>query len=110
MGKASDLTGEVFADGAITVLKRVENGKNRHARWLCQCECGNTFVEYGLNLKNGNRVSCGCRKKKGFNEPMSDEQAKMPSISLSRLKQTSDPYQNLANAIVAVAVDDIAKP
>jgi hypothetical protein len=40
---------------------------------------------------------------------MPEAQMKTPSNSLSRLKGASDPYQNLANAIVAVAVDDYRK-
>ena len=107
MGKAKDLTGHTFADGSITVLRREENGKTRDSRWLCQCKCGNTFVEYGMNLKNGNRRSCGCQKKgRLVGEPMTDEQMKRPSTTLYRLKKSGNPYQDLANAIVAVAVDD----
>lgn len=107
MGKIDDLTGRQFADGAITVLRRAENGKGRHARWLCRCKCGNTFVEYGLNLKNGNRRSCGCLKRGELaNEALSGEQMKLPSASLYRLRKTSDPYRDLANAIVTVAADD----
>lgn len=107
MSRTKDLTGQTFADGSIVVLHRAENGKTRNSRWLCQCKCGNTFIEYGLNLKNGNRRSCGCQRKGGLaGEPMTDEQMKRPSTTLYRLKRTSDPYQDLANAIVAVAVDD----
>lgn len=107
MSRAKDLTGQTFADGSIVVLRRAENGKTRNSRWLCQCKCGNTFVEYGLNLKNGNRQSCGCQRKGSLaGETMTDEQMKRPSTTLYKLKRTSNPYQDLANAIVAVAVDD----
>lgn len=107
MSRAKDLTGQTFAGGSIVVLRRVENGKTRNSRWLCQCKCGNTFVQYGLNLKNGNCRSCGCQKKGVLvDEPMTDEQMKHSSATLYRLKRTSDPYQDLANAIIAVAVDD----
>lgn len=83
MSRAKDLTGQTFADGSIVVLRRAENGKTRNSRWLCQCKCGNTFVEYGLNLKNGNRQSCGCQRKGGLaGEPMTDEQMKHPSTTL----------------------------
>lgn len=38
---------------------------------------------------------------------MDKEQMRQTSVSLDRLrKDASDPYQNLANAIVAVAADD----
>ena len=32
--------------------------------YLCQCDCGNTKVVYGHNLKTGNTKSCGCLSKK----------------------------------------------
>lgn len=40
MGRpAADLTGQVF--GRLIVIKRKENANDGHARWLCQCSCGN---------------------------------------------------------------------
>ena len=87
----------------IKVLRRAENKNDRNSRWVCQCECGNTFIEYGLNLKAGKRKSCGCLRK---NE-MSEIEMRQPAESLHYLQQNSgDPWQNLANAIVAVAADD----
>lgn len=103
MGKAEDLCGRQFADGMITVLARVESDKNRNSKWLCLCSCGNKFEEYALNLKAGRRSSCGRCDRVGLYE----SQMKQPSVSLSRLRNgMSDPWQDLANAIVAVAVDD----
>lgn len=103
MGKAEDLTGCIFGDGMIKVLRRAENKNDRNSRWVCQCECGNTFIEYGLNLKARKRKSCGCLRK---NE-MSEIEMRQPAESLHYLQQNSgDPWQNLANAIVAVAADD----
>lgn len=32
--------------------------------YLCQCDCGNTKVIYGHNLKTGNTKSCGCLSRK----------------------------------------------
>lgn len=102
MGKADDLTGKVFNDGMITVLKRVES-VSRKSRWLCLCKCGNTFTAYGFNLKSGSTKSCGCIGNDGLDK----NQMRKPSISLYRLsKSDENPYQNLANAIIAVAVDD----
>lgn len=102
MGKADDLTGRVFNDGMITVLRRADSNR-RKTRWLCLCGCGNTFTAYGFNLKSGNTKSCGCMGK----SELGGVQMKRPSISLYRLKKDDDdPYRNLANAIVAVAADD----
>ena len=59
MGRpAIDLTGQVF--DRLTVIKRVENANDGHARWLCQCSCGNTTIVSSNVLKKGNTKSCGC--------------------------------------------------
>ncbi|HJJ89374.1 MAG TPA: hypothetical protein O0W81_04640 [Methanocorpusculum sp.] len=102
MRKADDLTGRVFNNGMITVLRRIDS-KSRKPRWLCLCGCGNTFTAYGFNLKSGNTKSCGCLSKTELGQARMERS----SISLYRLKKDeNDPYRNLANAIVAVAADD----
>lgn len=58
MGKLIDLTGQRF--GRLTVVGRAENAKDGHARWLCKCDCGNTTVVGGNDLKKGTSRSCGC--------------------------------------------------
>ena len=69
-----DLTGQIF--GRLTVVKRVENSKSGHTRWLCLCECGNEVIVYSTNLIRGITKSCGCYNrevvsnmfKKGYGE------------------------------------------
>ena len=61
MGKFIDLTGQKF--GRLTVIKRAENDKSNRVQWLCQCECGNTKVIRGNDLKLGNIKSCGCLRE-----------------------------------------------
>lgn len=57
-----DLTGKQF--GKLTVISREADyvsPKGTHkSRWLCQCECGNTTVVIGDNLRTGNTTTCGC--------------------------------------------------
>ena len=53
-----DLTGEEFGD--LIVLGRSPIGYKKP--WKCQCICGNITFAHGFHLKNGKRVSCGCRK------------------------------------------------
>lgn len=99
MGRpTSSLVGQRF--GSLTVIERAENPDNRQAKWLCRCEeCGGTYIAYGLNLKSCRITSCGCKRL--------ESNLGQTSASIDYLrKNVSDPYQNLANAIVAVAVDD----
>ena len=64
MGRpAENLIGKKF--NRLTVIRRATEeewprGSGRHAKWLCQCDCGNyTFVQ-SSDLKNGGTKSCGC--------------------------------------------------
>ena len=60
-----DLTGERF--GRLVVLRqdvRASYGKHSPgARWVCQCDCGNTVTVHGNNLRQKNTRSCGCIRK-----------------------------------------------
>ena len=58
MSYVIDLTGQRF--GRLTVIERVENDNDGHARWLCRCECGNTTIVAGKALRRGVTRSCGC--------------------------------------------------
>lgn len=56
-----DETGQVY--GHLTVIERAPNpGSRGGAFWLCQCDCGNSFVAPGIGLRAGQNISCGCRK------------------------------------------------
>lgn len=99
MGRpTSSLVGQKF--GSLTVIERAKNPNNRQTKWLCRCEeCGGTYIAYGLNLKSGRITSCGCNRL--------ENNLGQTSANIDYLrKNESDPYQNLANAIVAVAADD----
>lgn len=106
MGKKhKDLTGQIFGDGRLKVLHKAPSSSR--TQWVCQCECGNICVVRGDYLKSGIVKSCGCiAKGRKINEmperDMRDYSDSLDSLSLA----ADDPYQNLANAIVAVAADD----
>nr|DAQ25199.1 MAG TPA: Regulatory protein [Bacteriophage sp.] len=57
--KAIDLTGKTF--GYLTAIKQ-EYCKNKSARWLCKCVCGNTVIAESQKLRNGRIKSCGCKR------------------------------------------------
>ena len=58
MPRTIDLTGQKF--GRLTVIKNAGRDKYRQAVWLCECDCGNTSVVNGGDLRSGNTKSCGC--------------------------------------------------
>ena len=55
-----DLSGQVF--GCLLVHDLAQKGcKNRHAKWNCECVCGNYTVVDSSDLKSGKKISCGCK-------------------------------------------------
>ena len=58
MGKFVDLTG--FRFGRLTVLHEAGRSKAGKVLWLCQCDCGNTKIIVGGDLRSGRTASCGC--------------------------------------------------
>lgn len=103
--KATDICGKKF--GKLTVLER-HISDDRKTLWLCKCECGNSVVVRGDHLKSGRVKSCGCipRGKKKTNV-MSSQEMDKTTDSLFRLEYDKyNPYQSLANAIIAIAADD----
>ena len=57
--------GERF--GSLVVIEEVPRDQrpSQNGRYyLCQCDCGNTKIVYGHNLKTGNTKSCGCLSRK----------------------------------------------
>lgn len=58
MWKINIKEGDIFY--YLTVIKRVENAKNGHTRWLCRCKCGKETVVMSTHLTSGKIKSCGC--------------------------------------------------
>lgn len=48
--------------GKLTVLEKVNRpeGRPKGAYWLCKCECGNTKIVRGADMRAGGVRSCGC--------------------------------------------------
>lgn len=55
------MTGNRF--GKLTVIEFAGYGSSHKTQWLCKCDCGNTIITKGNNLKNGHTQSCGCLAK-----------------------------------------------
>ena len=61
MSHLKDLTGQKF--NRWTVVSRAQNDKRGQAQWHCVCECGNTSIVGGKDLRLGKSRSCGCLQK-----------------------------------------------
>lgn len=61
MGRIIDETGKRY--GKLTVIKMCEPNKEKRAKWLCKCDCGNYTTVIGKSLRNGSTKSCGCHRK-----------------------------------------------
>ena len=54
-----DLTGQRF--GRLVAVKALPPAPGRrNYRWECRCDCGNTHVVAGGDLRSGRTSSCGC--------------------------------------------------
>ena len=58
MNPKYDITGQKF--GKLTVISLSPIKKSRKLYWNCVCDCGNTTIVSGSNLRTGKVISCGC--------------------------------------------------
>ncbi|MBB5543339.1 hypothetical protein A8H39_10860 [Paraburkholderia fungorum] len=58
MMPVKDLAGRRF--GRLEVIERDGSDGFGKATWKCICDCGNTAVIVGYNLRGGSTLSCGC--------------------------------------------------
>ena len=56
-----DIKGMKF--GRLIVVEYYGADKHKNALWECQCDCGNTKLISGNNLRKGITKSCGCLQK-----------------------------------------------
>lgn len=47
--------------GKLTVINSIRRPQDKTTMWLCQCDCGNTIICRGCDLRAGKRTSCGKR-------------------------------------------------
>ena len=68
-----DITGMRFGRWTVKQLADLRQLTSKgsggpKAFWLCECDCGNTGVIIGSNLRNGGSKSCGCLQKEAARE------------------------------------------
>lgn len=62
MSNFTDITGKKFF--RFTVVAYVGRNNSGNALWECICDCGNTRIVCGSNLRLGRHKSCGCLQVK----------------------------------------------
>ena len=60
--KAEDLTGQRFGRWIVLDKNEEVSKQKKRSYWNCICECGNTQIIVGKDLKSGKTTSCGCSK------------------------------------------------
>ena len=66
MGTPINLMGQRFGKLEVVCIDHLGVRNTRH--WLCLCDCGNTTVQIGADLKNGKVKSCGCGRYEKLRE------------------------------------------
>lgn len=61
--KRIDLTGQRFGKLIAVSINTEKEAKGSTTYWNCVCDCGNTTVASTSNLRQGNKLSCGCIRK-----------------------------------------------
>lgn len=59
--RSLDLIDQRF--GRLTVVSRLEP-RGKRTRWLCKCDCGTQCSADTQSLRNGQKSSCGCLRRK----------------------------------------------
>lgn len=54
-----NLVGQRFGQLVAVAIEAASPG-DKHARFLCRCDCGETAILRGSHLRSGRAVSCGC--------------------------------------------------
>ena len=93
-----DIIGQRF--GKLVVLKELPRpvdaegnllrdgkGKLVRARYLCQCDCGNTCEATSGLLRGGNKRSCGCKRQEYY-ENSAEQMEKMKKAREAKAQES----------------------
>lgn len=63
MAAPLDLTGQRYGRlVAVRCVGSITKGKAVGRGWLWRCDCGTEFVDHAKTIREGRKVSCGCRR------------------------------------------------
>ncbi|TVY07348.1 hypothetical protein [Paenibacillus cremeus] len=76
----------------------VDRGKFEGGQfYVCICDCGNEAEVLGVNLRNGNTVSCGCYQKERASETHFKGTSTITEYCRSRLKDWKEESKKVSN-------------
>src|SRR5690606_9099734 len=52
--------------GKLLVVSRANNTSRGEVQWNCKCDCGNTTIAVGRDLRLNKHKSCGCGKSESI--------------------------------------------
>ena len=79
--------------GLLTVLSVAEERKRGVLSWSCLCECGNTKVIAGPELRRGDTKSCGCLSHKGTPKDISgNRKGSLVAVESTGVKSGNGDY------------------
>lgn len=90
MGRFKDLTGLKFNHLLVNSINLKDS--NGNLKWNCTCDCGNTIVVYGDNLRRNHTKSCGCKKGQIIS-------AKKIKHGCSKSKEITAEYRTWSNIL-----------
>jgi hypothetical protein len=110
MGIPIDIKGQRF--GRLVAMEKHHQGIQGRWYWLCKCNCGNSVVVLGTQLRNGNTKSCGCLKSEAVIQRNKDNSthnlSKHPAYNIhsnmiNRCYDTNNPrYKDYGGRGIAV--------
>ena len=62
-GKIADHSGKKFGKLTVKYILDKEEWNGSHAKWVCECDCGNISYVTSNRLAMGRAKSCGCSTK-----------------------------------------------
>ena len=83
--------------GLLTVIGMIKDADNKTV-WLCQCDCGNTKIVKGKDLRRGNNTTCGrgCKLKYTRNGTFKDLTGqKFDHLTVLSFKEINDKHQSV---------------
>lgn len=81
--------------GSLIVLRKTKKigGRLERALWEFQCDCGNIYFNNATIISSGHTKSCGCWKKNGVVDPITNRWIPSNKIHVAALRLFSSNYQ-----------------